>query len=304
MTDGGVRVRQARAADREAVVAFTSDTWPDRGGDYLPRVFDEWVETDGPTQRTFVAEAGDDVAGICQGVLLSDHEAWAQGMRVAPAHRGRGVSPALTRALFDWARERGATVCRNMVFSWNAAGLGQSRSVGFEPRAEFRWAEPDPDPDAGGPDGYRVLADPDAAWSAWQRAPGRERLAGLALAADESWALAELTRERLHDAADGRVLAVADGAGVRGMTFRVRVAERETDDGTERYAEYGAAVWADLGAARALFAAVARDAADCGVDRTRVVIPETPRHVSDVAAARAGFSDEPDFVLEKDLRAE
>lgn len=304
VADGdGFRVRQARTDDREAVVAFTEETWPERGADYIPRVFDEWVATDGPTQRTVVLDAGDDLAGICQGVLLSEHEAWAQGMRVAPDYRGEGVSPKLTRAVFDWARDQGATVCRNMVFSWNAAGLGQSRAVGFDPRAEFRWATPEPDTDAAGPDGLRVVEDPDIAWTAWQRAPGREQLADLALASDESWALAELTRERLHGAAaDERVLAVVGDDGVRGMTFRVRADEHETEDGeTERFPEYGVGVWADTEAARALFAAVARDAAALGVDRTRVLIPETARHVSDAAYTRAGFSDEPDFVLEADL---
>jgi len=302
-TGDELTVRQARADDREAVVAFTTDTWPERGGDYVPRVFDEWVATDGPTQRTFVLDAGDDIAGICQGVLLSDHEAWAQGMRVNPDYRGRSASPELTHAVFDWAREQGATVCRNMVFSWNAAGLGQSRAVGFEPRTEFRWAEPAPDADAAGHDGLRAVDDPAAAWTAWQRSAGREHLANLTLADDESWALAELTRERLHAAADAeRVLAVVGDDGVRGMTVRVREAEHETGAGqTERYAEYGVGVWTDLDAARALFAAVSRDAADLGVDRTRVLIPETGRHVSDVAAARVGFSDEPDFVLEADL---
>jgi GNAT superfamily N-acetyltransferase len=298
-------VRQARADDREAVVAFTESTWPERGDDYIPRVFDEWVETDGPTQRTFVLDAGDDIAGICQGVLLSEHEAWAQGMRVNPDYRGRKASPRLTHAVFDWAREQGATVCRNMVFSWNAAGLGQSRAVGFDPRTEFRWAEPDPDADATGPDGLRVVADPSTAWTAWQRAEGRDHLAGLTLASDESWALSELTRERLGEAADTeRVLAVVGEDGVQGMTFRVREDEHDTDEGTERFAEYGVGVWDDVEAARALFAAVARDAADLGVDRTRVLIPETVRHVSDVAAARVGFSDEPDFVLEADLSGE
>jgi GNAT superfamily N-acetyltransferase len=293
-------VRQARADDREAVVGFTADTWPEHGDDYIPRVFDEWVATDGPTQRTFVAAVDGSLAGICQGVLLSDHEAWAQGMRVAPDHRGRGVSPELTRAVFDWARERGATVCRNMVFSWNAPGLGQSRSVGFEPRTEFRWATPEPDADATGPDDLRVVESPDAAWTAWQRAEGRDRLAGLALDDEESWALAELTRERLHDA--DRTLAVRDDDGVRGMTVRVRQGETGSEDGTtETYAAYGVGVWDDIEAARALFAAVARDAAGLGVDRTRVLIPESARHVSDAAYARAGFSDEPDFVLEKDL---
>jgi len=139
-----VRVRQARDEDHEAVTAFTGDTWPDReASDYLPRVFPEWVESDGTDQRTVVAEiadgeSGDDeeiVVGVCQGVMLSEHEAWAQGMRVHPEYRGAGVSYALNDAVFEWAASRGATVCRNMVFSWNLAGLGASRPGRTRPRS-------------------------------------------------------------------------------------------------------------------------------------------------------------------------
>jgi len=82
------------------------------------------------------------------------------------------------------------------------------------------------------------------------------------------------------------------------MTFRTRTSSYGDD---ETYAEYGVASWTDLGALRSLVAAVARDAADQGATETRVFIPETVRHVSDAARVRAGFSDEPDFVLETDL---
>ena len=72
-----VAVRQARPGDRETVAAFTEDTFPELGGDYIPDVFEEWVGTDGPDQRTLVAVVDDRPVGICQAVLLSDHEAWA-----------------------------------------------------------------------------------------------------------------------------------------------------------------------------------------------------------------------------------
>jgi len=313
-------VRQAREDDYDAVAAFTGDdTWADRAvGDYLPEVLHEWVETDGPTQRTFVLDAGDELAGICQGVLLTDHEAWAQGMRVNPDYRGRGVSSELTYAVFDWARERGATVCRNLVFSWNTGGLGQSRATGFQPLAEFRWAYPEPDadagPDADGDSGQdtalTVVEDADAAWSYWARSEARDALAGLALDLDETWAVAELTRERLHRVADGegRVFAVQDPAeGTRAMGVRVREFERSAEeidaDDDEHWAEYGVGAWADVRSARALFGAIAADAAALGADRTRVLIPETPRHVTDIAYARVPIGDEPDFVLEADLTA-
>jgi GNAT superfamily N-acetyltransferase len=290
-------VRQARHDDCEAVVGFTQETWPELGGDYIPRVFEEWVENDGPTQRTVVAVVDDDPVGICQGVILSDHEAWAQGMRVAPDYRGEGISPALTEAVFEWAADRGATVCRNMVFSWNAAGLGQSRSMGFEPLAEFRWVEPEPDETADTT--LEVLTDPTTAWSAFHGSDAYHELAGLGLDLEESWALAELTPDRLADAET--TLSVADGDGVRGMTYRTRTFQREEDGEEQQWAEYGVGSWSDHEALRSLAAAVARDAAEAGAEKTRMLVPETPRYVSDAAYARQSISEEPDFVLERDL---
>lgn len=198
-----------------------------------------------------------------------------------------------------------------MVFSWNVAGLGGSRAVGFEPAAEFRWAHPEPDegstPETAGIAGHDVVADADAAWHYWGDSDARDALRGLALDMDESWAVSELTRADLRRAADETaVFAVQYGSGragaTRGLAYRVRDYERETDEGTtERWAVYGIAAWADLDSAEALFEAIARDAAGLNADRTRVLIPETPRHVSDAAAARVGTSEEPDFVFEADL---
>lgn len=295
-------VRPATHDDFDAVAAFTRDTWPDRGSrDYIPRIYHDWIE--GESRETFVVDAGEDIAGIAQAVHLTDHEAWGQGMRVNPDYRGRHIADLLADAVFDWSRDVDATVVRNMVFSWNEAGLGSARAAGFDPATEFRWATPAPDPDAA-PE-LEVRENPNAAWSAWARSDARDHLRGLALDLDESWAVAELTRDRVRRAADdGRVLALLDDSGTRGMTFRTRTYEREADDGVvETWAEYGTTCWADVTAARSLFAAVARDAAALDADRTRVFMPETVRHVSDVARVHAGFSDEPDFVLEADLTA-
>ncbi len=293
-------VRQARADDEADVVAFTEDTWPERGGDYLPRVFAEWVETDGPGQRTFVAEREGRAVGIVQCVLLTEREAWMQGMRVAPEARGEGVSVELHRSAAEWARAQGATVARNMVFSWNGPALAASRAAGLEPATEFRWVHPEPDADAE-PE-LSITDDPEAGWSFWAASDARERLLGLALDPGESWALSELTEATLGDAADRTFLAAVEDGGLRGVTFRVRDYEREDEDGQpERWAEYGVAAWADPAAAETLLAAVARDAASVGADRTRVLIPEGVGPVSDAALAGAEIADEPDFVLADDL---
>ena len=301
VADGGATVRQARADDADAVAAFTSETWSEQGrGDYLADVFPEWVETDGDDQRTFVADAGGEAVGVVQGRLLTESEAWAQGMRVAPDHRGRGVGTTLTDALLGWARERGASVCRNMVFSWNVAGLGQSRAAGFDPCTEFRWAEPDPDPDAD--PALDASADPADAWSFWTASDARTTLRGLAMDDEESWAVSELRRDQLRTAADDDRLFVVRDGGTRGFTYRAYDYDREGEDGgTETWGIYGVAAWDDPEAARALFRAVARDAAEADIDNTRVLIPEGVRWVSDAAAARTPVADEPDFVLAADL---
>lgn len=114
---GNVRVRRARPEDYEAITAFTRNTWPGRDSDYVHRIYHEWIADDGDDgddQRTFVAEADGRAVRICQGAVLTDYEAWAQGMRVDPEFRGRGISRTFSDALLDWTSEHGASVCRNM----------------------------------------------------------------------------------------------------------------------------------------------------------------------------------------------
>ncbi|MGM0590191.1 MAG: N-acetyltransferase family protein [Halobacteriota archaeon] len=316
-----MNVRPARHDDYESIAAFTSEVWADRGVDnYIPRIYHDWIDGDGDSQRTLVVDAsadgerevddgeretddGGDIAAIGQCVLLSEWEAWLQGMRVDPAYRELGVATRLTHDLFDWARTRGAVVARNMIFSWNAPSLGLSRAAGFAPETEFRWATPTPDPEAT-PE-LRVTADPDGGWAFWTRSDTRTALRGLALDDDETWALSELTREHLHDAsAEGRLLTVQDG-GTRALALRTRTVDRESEVGApETLAEYGVGAWADTEAGAALFRAVARDAAAVDADRARVLIPESPQFVTDAAAARVGLADEPDFVMAADLTDE
>ena len=324
--DDAIAIREAVPGDLPTLAAFTADTW--ESGDYIADAFPRWMESDDPDVKTIVAADRDaeplgadevegvdpdDVGdlpedrpvGICQAVGLSEHEGWMQAMRVDPAYRGRGLSVAMNDAGFHWLHETGRRVARNMVFSWNTGGLGTSRACGFDAGTEFRWVQPEPDADApeSAGDAAAVDADPDAAWSFWAGSDAREDLRGLTLDTGESWALSELTRERLHDAADdGRlqVVSAADG-GVGGMSYRARTSEREEDGEQITRAEYGVAAWSDPDAAEALLSAISRDAAAVDADRTRVLVPEDVRWVSDTAAAGVDIGDEPDFVMAADL---
>ncbi len=304
-SDPPIEIRRATHDDYEAVADFTSDIWPERGGDYIPRIYHDWLEDEpGQGKKTFLATVDGEAAGIVQGVMLSEDEAWFQGMRVAADHRRRGVSSSLNEATFEWGREQGATVGRVMVFSWNAVSLGAARASGYEPVTEFRFAHPEPDPDAEGP--HRVSSDPTAAWRYWTHSDARDHLDGLGLAPDESWAVRELTRDDFERLADETaVFAVESDDGLAGVGYRTRTVERTPDEtdsgGPETWAEYGLGAWDGVDAARSLFAAVARDAAALEADATRIAIPETARFVTDAAATGAAISEEPDFVLGIDL---
>ncbi|MFW5935324.1 MAG: N-acetyltransferase family protein, partial [Halolamina sp.] len=325
--DDEIEVRTAEPGDYPAVAAFTADTW--ESGDYIPDAFRRWMADDDPDTRTFVAVdttesppdpervdavdadevdgvAEDRAVGICQAVGLSEHEGWMQAMRVDPDYRGQRLSRALNDAGFHWLHETGRRVARNMVFSWNTEGLGASRVNGFEPGTEFRWVQPEPEVDATArtDDAAVIDADPDAAWGFWSDSAARDALDGLGLDPGESWALSELTRERLRRAADeDRLLVVsAPDGGVGGFGYRVRTSEREGDDSeSEVRAEYGVAAWAGAESCDALLSAISRDAAAAGADTTRVLIPESATWVSDAALAGAEIGEDPDFVMRADL---
>jgi|JFJP01.1.fsa_nt_gi hypothetical protein len=92
----GVKIRLARAEDKEAVLAICQQTW-EHSSDSLPLYWDKWLAN--PRSRIFVAEM-DGVPIAIEGVaLLSEREAWWQGLRVDPHSRRRGQGLFLIEVL-------------------------------------------------------------------------------------------------------------------------------------------------------------------------------------------------------------
>ena len=292
MTAASVTLRDARADDHDAVRDLCADIWDDRDGDYLPRVYPEWIEGDDKCTRVAIEDG--ELVGIIQGVHLSPTESWSQGLRVRADSRGSGIAEALTADIFSWAASQDSLVTRSMVFSWNSAGMGLARSVGFEPVSSFRFAHPEPRsgrlPDT-------VTRDPSMAWQAWTTSHARSRLAGLALDDQESWALRELRRTDLDEKC---ALAVVDD-GIAAMAVRGRAVQSSSEDRPDYLQEYAASAWRDATAAETLLEAIAIDAGERGATTVRVVVPEHPRIVSDVAMAGVNIADEPHFIFSADL---
>lgn len=92
----GVKVRLARAEDKEAVLAICQPTW-EHSSDSLPLYWDKWM-TD-PKSYFFVAEMDGVPVAISGVALMSEREAWWQGLRVDPHSRRRGQGLFLIEVL-------------------------------------------------------------------------------------------------------------------------------------------------------------------------------------------------------------
>jgi len=114
-----ITVRQARAEDREAVLAFCAHTW--EWGDYIEDVWERWLNDQ--SGLLLVALAGDRPVGILHLQMLNATEAWQEGMRVDPAFRRQGSAHQLTLEAGAEAIRRGATTIRLLTDSTNAASI-------------------------------------------------------------------------------------------------------------------------------------------------------------------------------------
>ena len=147
-------VRRAREADREPVLAFATDTW--NGHDYIPNAWPVWLESaDGAfLVATVGAPGGEDADGnplelgtpiaITRIAMLTDTEAWLEGIRVHPRVRGMGVASDLQVAELHWVAAQGAQVVRYATSWRNEASHRLGARDGIETVARFRswWWSP------------------------------------------------------------------------------------------------------------------------------------------------------------------
>ncbi|HKW21658.1 MAG TPA: GNAT family N-acetyltransferase [Ktedonobacterales bacterium] len=129
-----LEVRPARPEDRDAVLAFCAHTWSD--GDYIEYVWDDWLKEDSKGVLLVGLLDGQPVA-INHVRMLSDDEAWLEGMRVDPAFRREGFGRIMTSRGLVAARERGASVARLITSSDNVASQGMIARFGFVRVAEM-----------------------------------------------------------------------------------------------------------------------------------------------------------------------
>lgn len=297
-------VRRARADDREAVLSFATRTWD--GWDYLPHAWPVWLEADDGVLLVAVAgppsdgSAALDAEGqplevgralaVARVAVLSESEAWLEGIRVDPRVRGMDVATDLQVAELHWAAAQGGAVLRYATGERNEASHRLGARHGFGLLTAFRtywWSEPgSPDDDRGHADedesGFGEVARrqagalrtatlgrlreaglvagaPDAAaW--WSRVSADATFAGAArLYEHRAWALQELTEAafRRHVVA-GEVVAMEADDG-----WALAILEREALPSEDVSLHLGVLVGAGAPALR--LASAVRDAAGTSI---------------------------------------
>ena len=140
-----IEVREVGPGDREALVRFRCDLWPDDPASEHEADVDRLLRGNARSTLRLVvliAVSGDERVGFVEAGLRShadgcetDHAVgFLEGWYVAPAYRRRGVGRALVDAAEAWARGHG---CREMASdTWSdergAVSLGAHQALGFE----------------------------------------------------------------------------------------------------------------------------------------------------------------------------
>ena len=121
------KIRQARAEDREAVLAFCEHTW--EWGDYIEDVWDEWLND--PAGQLLVALLDGRPVGIVHILMLNATDAWQEGMRVAADYRQQGIGRQLSLEAGAEAMRRGATTVRLLTNASNTASIHMVEQIHF-----------------------------------------------------------------------------------------------------------------------------------------------------------------------------
>ncbi len=232
---GALVVRPARLEDREAVLAFCDRIWGER--DYITQVWDDWLRDAREGRGVLLVGLLDGrPVGTLHLRMVSDDEAWIEGVRVDPDVRRQGIARALSLKSREAARERGASVVRVFVKSENATSQTLVAHSGFTRVAELaRYTAPalddpidNPLPDEAG--AQLVMAreeDFERVWAWLEQSNLTPFNGGVEIVSSAAHAVSELGL-RAHLTA-GEVWLWAEGAAIQALAIAAsRVGE--TDD--------------------------------------------------------------------------
>ncbi|WP_456367670.1 GNAT family N-acetyltransferase [Thermococcus sp.] len=127
-------IRETRPEDKPFIEEMAGLTWG--GGDYLARVFDEWLG-----DNFYVLELDGKVIGTAKLTLLPGKVGWLEGLRVHPNYRGRGYGRLLHSFMLDLGKklaQKGRIEALEFAtYFLNRESISMAEKTGFSVKAKF-----------------------------------------------------------------------------------------------------------------------------------------------------------------------
>jgi GNAT superfamily N-acetyltransferase len=128
-------IRPARPEDRDPVFAISATVW--EGHDYLPQVWDRWIDERADRGYLLVVECDDQVVAIQHTAIQPMGVAWMEGIRVHPDFRQRGIAGRLLEQALIEAPRHGCRRARLSTASLNQASSKAAENNGFRQVADY-----------------------------------------------------------------------------------------------------------------------------------------------------------------------
>jgi RimJ/RimL family protein N-acetyltransferase len=142
---GSIRftVRRARPSDREGILEMSTHIWG--GNDYMPLVWDRWLEDKAGVLLT--AAANGLPVGTAKVSVLSPGEVWLEGLRLHPDYQGMGLSKRIHQATFREASTLNPRSIRYSTWIGNEASrrIAEKNDFWQIARTGWMWGRARPD---------------------------------------------------------------------------------------------------------------------------------------------------------------
>ena len=125
-----LKVRKLTLKDKPRAIEITKDIWD--GDDYLPRVFDKWVNDKDGEFIAAVDEKGN-VIGFEKLTMVTQHDAWIEGLRKDMKSKVKGVGVFLTNYILDkLSKNKDIRTIRFSTYIYNVESMGLFQKIGFK----------------------------------------------------------------------------------------------------------------------------------------------------------------------------
>ena len=98
------------------MIAFCRKTWDDQE-DYIDSAWDRWLTDENGVM--LVATLDEIPVAIGRVLMMSEYEAWLEGIRVDRRYRRQGIFRQLEAKLYEQLQQLGARICRTCIASNN-----------------------------------------------------------------------------------------------------------------------------------------------------------------------------------------